>query len=121
MFDPTSTTPQPPRKLGDHGLSLWQSIQSEYRIDDAAGRELLTLICEASDRIAALGAKIDEDGTLIETESGPKVHPAVKEELAHRAFISRTLRQLGLNLEPTRLVGRPTTWRKLQEQRDAEN
>jgi len=59
MFDPASTTPQPPRKLGDHGLSLWQSIQSEYRIDDAAGRELLTLICEASDRIAALGAKIE--------------------------------------------------------------
>ena len=51
MFDPTSSTPQPPRKLGDHGLSLWQSVHSEYVIGDAAGVELLMQACECADRI----------------------------------------------------------------------
>jgi hypothetical protein len=120
MFDPISSTPQPPRKLGDHGSSLWQSIQSEYKIDDAAGIEFLTQCCEASDQIAKLAERIAEDGEVIETENGPKVHPALKEQLAHRSFIVRTLRALGLNLEPVRSVGRPTAWQKRQEQRDAD-
>jgi len=34
MLDPDATSISPPRKLGVHGSSLWQSIQSEYRIDD---------------------------------------------------------------------------------------
>jgi hypothetical protein len=46
--------------------------------------------------------------------------PGFRPKLAHRAFISRTLRQLGLSLETVRPVGRPTAWRKQQEQRDAE-
>jgi hypothetical protein len=121
MLDPSSITPQPPRKLGDLGLFLWQSIQSEYRIDDAAGRELLAQACEAADRVARLAAKIDSDGEIIQTESGLKAHPLLKDELANRAFICRTLRQLGLNLEPLRSVGRPTAWRKQQEQRDADD
>ena len=120
MLDPTSTATKPPRKLGDAGLSLWQSIQSEYRIDDAAGIELLMQACEAADRVARLAEKINADGEIIQTENGPKPHPGLKDELAGRAFIVRVLRQLGLNLEPVRSVGRPTAWRKQQEARDAE-
>ena len=120
MLDPTTTSISPPRKLGDLGLSLWQSIQDEYRIDDAAGRELLAQACECADRIGRLAAKIDADGEVLETEHGPKVHPAVKEELAGRNFIVKTLQKLGLNLEPVRMVGRPTAWQKQQEERDAD-
>jgi hypothetical protein len=121
MLDPASTTPQSPRKLGEHGLLLWQSIQSEFRVDDSAGREMLAQACEAADRVARLAEKINADGEVIETENGPRPHPLLKDELAGRAFIVRVLRQLGLNLEPVRSVGRPTSWRKQQEQRDAEN
>jgi hypothetical protein len=120
MLDPTSTAAQPPRTFGVVGSSLWQSVQSEYRIDDAGGRELLAQACAAADRVAALAEKIDADGEVIATKSGPKVHPAVKEELAGRAFIVRTSQALGLNLEPTRAVGRPTAWAKRQEKRDAD-
>jgi hypothetical protein len=120
MLDPASTAAQPPRKLGVFGSSLWQSVQSEYRIDDAGGRELLAQACAAADRVAALAEKIDTDGAVIETKNGPKVHPAVKEELAGRAFIVRTLQALGLNLEPTRAVGRPTAWKKRQEEQGAD-
>src|SRR6516162_3556923 len=121
MFDPTSSTPQPPRKLGDHGLSLWQSVQSEYLISDAAGVELLMQACEAADRVARLAERIDKDGEVIETENGPKAHPALREQLSHRSFIVRTLRALGLNLEPVRATaGRPTAWQKRQEDRSAD-
>src|SRR5215469_2636752 len=112
MLDPSSTTPQPPRKFGAPGLSLWNGIQSEFRVDDCAGREMLALACEAADRVARLAEKINADGEIIQTENGPRPHPGLKDELANRAFIVRVLRQLGLNLEPTRSVGRPTAWRK---------
>src|SRR5262249_597696 len=121
MLDPASTTPQPPRKLGEIGSSLWQNVQNEYRVDDAAGCELLAQACEAAGRVGRLGEKINAGGGGVETEKGLKAHPALKDELANRAFICRTLRQLGLNLEPVRAVGRPTAWQKRQEQRDAED
>ena len=89
-------------------------------IGDAAGVELLMQACECADRTARLAERIDKDGEVIETENGPKVHSAVKEELAGRAFIVRTLRALGLNLEPVRSVGRPTAWQKRQEERGAD-
>src|SRR5215469_10430281 len=115
MLDPTATIVLPPRKLGAHGSSLWQSIQSEYKIDDAAGRELLAQACECADRVGRLSEQIASDGEVITTKTGPKVHPAVKEELAGRQFICKTLQALGLNLEPVRSVGRPTAWQKRQE------
>jgi len=96
------------------------SIQSEYKIDDAAGIELLAQVCECADRIGCLAERIDADGEVIETKAGPKVHPAVKEELAGRNFIVKTLQKLGLNLEPVRAVGRPTAWKKQREVQGAD-
>ena len=120
MLNPTATTISPPRKLGKLGSSLWQSLQREYVISDAAGIELLTQACEASDRIGCLAAQIDADGTVIATKSGPKIHPGVKEELALRSFICRVLQQLGLNLEPVRgKVGARTAWERRQEDKGA--
>ena len=81
---------------------------------------MLAQACAAADRVAALAEKIDIDGAVIATKNGPKVHPAVKEELAGRAFIVRTLQALGLNLEPARAVGRPTAWKKRQEEQGAD-
>jgi|SRR5215472_14728115 len=120
MLDPISTAIKPPRKLGDLGSSLWESVQAEYRIDDAAGIELLMQACAAADRIARLSEMIDRDGEMIETKNGPRAHPALREELSQRRFICRTLERLGLNLEPTRPVGRPTSWAKRQEKRNAD-
>jgi hypothetical protein len=41
LVDPTSTGIPPPRQLGQPGLNLWNSIQDEFRIDDAGGIEML--------------------------------------------------------------------------------
>jgi|SRR6516165_3377773 hypothetical protein len=121
MLDPTSTATKPPRKLDIPGSTLWDGVQREYLISDAAGVELLMQACEAADRVARLAERIDKDGEVIETENGPKAHPALREQLSHRSFIVRTLRALGLNLEPVRATaGRPTAWQKRQEERGAD-
>jgi hypothetical protein len=80
----------------------------EYAIRDAGGIELLLLACEATDRAASLRDQIDRDGELISTRSGLRENPGLRPELANRAFISRTLQRLGLDVEPVRPgVGRP--------------
>src|SRR5215510_10308423 len=101
----------PPRTLGHHGASLWNRIMCEYDIADAGGRELLALACQQLDRAEALKAQIDAEGEVVQTRNGPKDHPALRHELAARAFVAKTLLRLGLNVEPLRPVcGRPAGW-----------
>jgi hypothetical protein len=69
--------------------------------------ELLAQACEASDRVAALSERIGRDGEVIHTRTGPRAHPALRDELAGRAFIVRTLERLGLTVEAIKPTGRP--------------
>jgi hypothetical protein len=107
LVDPASIGIAPPRKLGQHGLALWNSVQTAYRIDDVGGIELLAQACAAADRVEALAERINADGEVVHTRTGPKAHPALRDELACRAFICRTLERLGLNVETIKPVGRP--------------
>jgi phage terminase small subunit len=73
-----------------------------------AGVEMLTQYCQAVDLAEALSARIAEDGEIIRTMNGIKAHPAIKDGLAARGFVVRTLQKLGLNFEPLRTApGRP--------------
>jgi hypothetical protein len=99
--------PNPPRKLGAAGESLWFRVQSEYRIDDIGGVELLMQICLAQDRAEDLAAIIDADGARVMTKAGPKAHPCLRDELAARAFICRQLQRLGITDEVIKPVGTP--------------
>jgi len=120
---PVSTAISPPRKLGIHGASLWEFIQSEYRIEDAGGQELLLQCCESADRIGALSERIRADGEIIQTRNGPRAHPGLREELANRQFICRTLERLGLNLEAVRPVGRPSgaAWKAKKDRENGDD
>ena len=102
-----STLPEPPRKLGKVGFSLWQDVQREYHIADAGGIELLAQACAALDRAESLREQIDRDGEIVRTKTGLKDHPGLKHELANRAFLTRAIARLGLDVEPVRPVGRP--------------
>jgi hypothetical protein len=108
IVDHTSTTISPPRKLGHHGMALWNGVMTEYRIEDRGGIELLAQACAAVDRVEALAAHINADGEVIHTRNGPKPHPALREEFSGRSFICRTLERLGLNLEAIKPMGRPS-------------
>ena len=99
----------PPSGLGKSGKMLWQSIQSEYKIDDAGGRALLHQICISIDRADECAEAIDRDGPMIRTKNGLRDHPLLKLELQSRAFIVRALHRLGLDIEPPRAgPGRPS-------------
>jgi len=98
---------QPPQNLAEHGLSLWAAVMSEYDLQDTGGREMLRQACSALDRAEACAEHIRRDGEVVHTRNGPKDHPALKHELANRAFVVRTLHRLGLDVEPVRPVGRP--------------
>lgn len=105
----TPSTVSPPRPLGEHGRRLWQSVNEQYGIDDAAGIEFLVTACQALDRAEALMAQIDADGAVLRVKGGGlKDHPALKHEIAAGSLCIRTLARLGLDLEPLRSgPGRP--------------
>ena len=93
--------------MGQTGQNLWDAVQCEFHIDDCGGLELLFQACAAADRAEELSAQIDRDGEVIRAKSGLKSHPALRDELACRAFICRTIQRLGINLEAIKPRGRP--------------
>jgi hypothetical protein len=99
----------PPRKLGNHGMALWNRVMSEYDVADSGGRELLAQACLALDRAESLRETIARDGEFVSTRAGGlREHPGLKPELAARAFVVKTLCRLGLHVEPVRSgPGRP--------------
>jgi P27 family predicted phage terminase small subunit len=100
--------PAAPKDLKKAGRDLWTRIQQEYGIRDSGGLELLAQACQAADRIADCGDKIAREGLTIATASGtPKEHPLLKYEVINRAFLTRTLHKLGLDVEPVHGPGRP--------------
>jgi hypothetical protein len=107
LINPAMTGVHPPRNLGHHGRKLWDQVQHEYAIQDIGGIELLAQICEALDTLSALRKRIAADGEVIQTRSGPRAHPALRDEVALRGFICRTLQRLGITQEVIRPIGRP--------------
>jgi hypothetical protein len=100
-----------PSDLGAKGTRLWVRVQSEYRVVDCGGVELLTQACRALDRAERCRAQIDEEGETIATKGGMREHPLLKHELAARAFLARTLSRLGIDSEPVRSrPGRPSMY-----------
>jgi len=96
---PAFSDSEPPRTLGQPGRNLWNRITAAYDINDAGGRELLALACQALDRAESLRKQIDADGEIIRARNGPRDHPALKHELANRSFVAKTLQKLGLDVE----------------------
>lgn len=98
----------PPRPLGEHGQAFWQRVQTEYQVSDTGGMELLAQAAAALDRAEECAAVIARDGLTVTTNTGIRDHPLVKHELANRAFVTRAIARLGLDVEPIQRIGRPT-------------
>jgi hypothetical protein len=108
VVGPGASGPQPPRQLGPSGRQFWDDILREFTLEDRAGLELLCLAAESLDRAAGLAERIRAEGATIRTKTGTRVHPAIRDELANRAFVAKCIERLGLNLEAVRAgPGRP--------------
>jgi hypothetical protein len=99
IVSPEKSGGSPPRDLGQHGRKLWNEIQAAYGIGDIGGRELLTQACGLLDLVEGLGEGIARDGAIVYGPTGPKAHPAVKDQIAARALLVRVLEKLGVTSE----------------------
>ena len=110
---PSSDRPPPhrhPRASSTHpdwrcGAGFRPNIGSSI-----SGRvEILCLAAQALDRAESLSAAILEEGQTIRNRAGVRAHPLLRDEVANRALIARLLSKLGINVEPVKPVGRPTS------------
>jgi hypothetical protein len=97
----------PPAHLSADGRRLWIDIQSAYQIDDPGGLVLLRVAAEALDRAERCRRLIDEQGEMLTVRGMPRAHPALAAERDARAAIVRAIRNLNLDLEPLKAIGRP--------------
>ena len=97
----------PPAALGPAGQDLWARVQAEFVIADCGGVELLAQACEATDLVQELAECVAREGKTLQTKTGLRAHPALRDLLSHRAFICTTLRRLGVTDEPVKAIGRP--------------
>src|SRR5215471_6313259 len=91
------SVPAPPRPLGEHGQGLWDRVQREFFIQDAAGQEILCQACAALDLAETLADVIRTEGPMLQTKHTRRTHPAVREQIQARALVCRLLEQLGIN------------------------
>jgi hypothetical protein len=88
-------------------MALRRAVTTNYAFDDPGSVEILYQAAAAADRAEKCRAIIDEEGEIVRTRNGPRSHPLLRDELANRAFATRAIGKLGLDLEPIRLPGRP--------------
>jgi P27 family predicted phage terminase small subunit len=98
----------PPPGLGDRSREWWARLQAEYAISDSGGLAVLDLAAQAHSRMDEARTILDRDGITVESgRGGLRPHPAVVIERDARIAVVACLRQLGLDLEPVKPIGRP--------------
>ncbi len=99
---------KPPASLSLGARSWWRRIQKDFVVDDEAGLLVLETALLAFDRMEAARKLIDAEGSVVKDRFGqPRAHPAVVIERDARSAMLTGLRQLNLDVEPARRLGRP--------------
>jgi len=87
-----------PRHLGAEARALWQRLQADFVIADAAGTALLRCVCECFERISEMRTIVKRDGAIIKDRFGQsRPHPALAIERDARAGMISALRALRLS------------------------
>ena len=97
-----------PAGLSDESRKWFKKIATEYQIDDSGGLLLLGTLCETIDRLRKAQAIIEAEGeTIIDRFGQVKAHPLLAIENNARIGLLACIRQLNLDLEPLKAIGRP--------------
>ena len=92
---PKPSVRKPPDHLSALARAFWQSVVTEYQVDDAPALELLRLAAEALDRGAQARDVLDRDGiTCVDRWGQVRAHPACAIERDSRIGVARLLREL---------------------------
>lgn len=79
-----------PRNLSASGRRLWDAATAEF---EWADHELAILeeACRTRDRVVQLDKAVDDDGLMLTSSQGSRVHPAVSEGRQQRLALARLL------------------------------
>lgn len=98
----------PPEHLSKDARILWKRLVDEYGIVDSGGLAILRAGIEAFDRSQCARVLIDKHGLVIKDRFGAvKPNPLISCERDARAAFLQALKQLNLDLEPLKDIGRP--------------
>ncbi len=90
-----TTVPKPPTSTGTAGRRLWSSVLVEYELEQHE-IALLTEAVRTVDQLDDLAALVDRDGLLLDSPTGPRIHPAAVEARQARIALARLLAALRL-------------------------
>ena len=97
-----------PKHLSPDARKWFLAIAREYGITDAGGVALLTAAAESRQRASEAWAIVAAEGAIVRGANGvPVPHPALRLERDSRAAMLAALKQLHLDVEPLKQVGRP--------------
>lgn len=90
-----STPENAPRGTRAAGKRLWESVLSEYELEEHE-RALLVEAVRTVDLLTDLEAMVSAEGSVIDSPQGRKAHPAVVEARQQRIALARLLAALRL-------------------------
>lgn len=98
-------THRPPEHLQPDAAEFWRQVQHDYGIVDPPGLALLTSACELLDRAAEARRAIEQEGvTYTDRFGAPRTRPEVAVERNAVIAFGRTLKVLGLDLQPPQMT-----------------
>jgi P27 family predicted phage terminase small subunit len=90
-----------PAHLDETEAALFRRLVQEFAIDDSGSISLLTVACEAHQRMREAREQVAEDGTTFKDRFGQlRQHPAVAIERDARNDFLRAMRVLNLKVGP---------------------
>ena len=98
---------KPPKFLSTKSKEFFREVINQYALEDHHIK-ILILACECLDQIETARLMIEKEGSYyINRFDEPRPHPALKEFKDNKLIFTRLLKQLDLDVEPRREVGRP--------------
>ena len=88
-------TDRTPPGLKTAGRRLWASVTDVYELAEHEAALLLEA-CRTKDLLNELDATIRREGLIVQTEQGPKVHPAVIESRQQKTSLNQLIASLRL-------------------------
>ena len=88
-------TTRVPSKLGSAGKKLWSAVTDDFEL---AEHELAQLeeACRVRDTIGVLRRQVEDDGTMISSSQGSRLHPGIAEIRAQQLALARLLATLAV-------------------------
>jgi hypothetical protein len=93
--------PAPPGGIGPSGRAVWRKVVNDLDPSlelDARDLIILASAAKLADTIHALEKAVEEDGRVLRTARGPRVHPGVSEIRQSQIALGRHLSQIDLEL-----------------------